>query len=326
MSQQVELADPLIYEITFRCGLGDTLMQLSAMEQAAKRLDVFPLFDVRAFAWHEVFEGLPFIRNVGWLGEHDPEMSSLQFSHFVDAGADSLSRYPYRVLGIDDIPLSERRIPYVLRPEEKVIGAELLVGAGWKGERVLFIQTNGSLTLKFWRENVRLAEIARSLGWFVVWTGDEHCMTGSGYLVPDGPGSLLGKVSGVRNLAGVLANVDCVVGFDSGLSYLAAALDTPVVILCGPIDASVLMNGVGAHTRWRMIRHDWAYACFALHGQTCRNIGPIVGAGPKGDWCPLRGGRPGADCVDSIRAETVWAAVVSLVSERKSFCTHSLKT
>lgn len=162
---------------------------------------------------------------------------------------------------------------------------QLLHGAGWDGARKIAVIAAGASkrqAIKMWT-NEGFAEIADRLSetMQVVFVGLEGV---------DGirrrlkrPGIDLTQKTNLLQLVGVLAHAALFVGVDSGVMHVAAALGVPVVALFGPTDPQATGPCGEGH---QIVRNRWW--CSPCHLKVC----------------PYQ-----HECLDSITADAVWAAI-----------------
>ena len=195
----------------------------------------------------------------GWLGEHDLLISCFGDGASPDgqrlAGAARVERASFlpirppegfdghllalwaHLLGMDAPALDPPGwgvSPALRRSADEMLSAAGVVGAD---EAVLLHPGSGSAE-KNWpiERYVALAEALRSVGWEVWWSlGPVEREQGMDRALQDrgAPGALLGPMT-LGELAGVLAASEVVVGNDSGVSHLAAAIGRRTVSLFGP--------------------------------------------------------------------------------------------
>ncbi len=167
----------------------------------------------------------------------------------------------------------------------------LLRGAGWDGERKIAIIAAGASkrqAIKKWTDE-GFAEIANRLSEIgqVVFVGVDS-IEGILQKVGKGGGAVpqfidLTKKTSLLQLVGVLSHAALFVGVDSGVMHVAAALGVPVVALFGPTDPQATGPGGAGH---QIVRNGWW--CSPCHLKVC----------------PYQ-----HECLDSITADEVWAAI-----------------
>lgn len=308
-SAPLAVVDGNVVRVVLWGGLGDNLMATAGMAALHERTDGEVRFDVFVHAFATMYEHLPFIRtvyqskrrNTGnprlFVPESTPNAITLQASQ-VDHPHDGQSAYAFRRLNVEDEPLEQRRMRYIVTHQERQEAFALLTEAGWRGEPLLGLQLHGWVPIKRWRHLPKLAELARRSGFFVVTLGHADPNGQGIYHTPNGPGNLVGKTPSVRHLAALQTWMSAWVGHDSGGTFLACAVDCPTVFLCGPVDVSVMMNGLGAHRHWRVVRDECARHCRVEDRPACSCEGSSQG---------------GCSCLDAITPERVWLEVLPLL-------------
>lgn len=302
-------------------GLGDVMMATAAMGAFSERHNAPACFDVFGPENLEVFRHLPFVNSVTpWAGSHESMIELLSPGYSDEPGLPN-TRYSFAVLDIDDTPPEKRFMRYIVTDTEQKNAKDILVERGWRGERLLVMQSNGGWKCKYWRGLVGLCDMARAAGWFVCWTGTPGRVQVEGYDTPRGEGSLVGVLN-LRQLAAVQSLASAWVGHESGGTYLATAVECPSVMLCGAYDGEEMLGYLGGQQGpWRVIRQNWLKKCGRERGLTCRGDQGFPFNDGSGSSCPHRKRigsdfynliGVGADCLDAIRAEDVWEAVKSI--------------
>lgn len=310
-------------------GLGDTMMATAAMGSFAERYNAPKCFDIYGAKNLEVFRHLPFVNTLNYMPHSCTTLIELLIT--VGASDDSITpngRYCYMELDIDDTPLDQRYMRYIVTGREQHEAEAILYEHGWRGEKLLTLQANGGWKNKYWKGLVGLARMARGEGWFVCWTGSAGRVQVEGYDTPDGQGSLIGALT-VRQLAALQSVSSAWVGQESGGTYLSIAVDCPSVMVCGPYDGEWMLQCFGGQKGpWRVIREDWLKKCGAERGLTCRGGNDAPCMGGIGAYCPHRMKQGstdwnligvGADCIDAISPERVWASVKEIAREPKDY-------
>lgn len=149
----------------------------------------------------------------------------------------------------------------------------------------------------FWRE---LAERAAGEGYEVVvpWASEEERVR-AGQVADGTPAQVLDRLP-LADLADELAAAALVVGVDSGLAHLAAALEVPTVVVYG--STSSALTGVRG-TRVRNLQAD--FPCSPCLSRVCRYHGP--GRFSRGE--PVV-----PACYATVTPEAVWTAAMELTS------------
>jgi heptosyltransferase-1 len=111
--------------------------------------------------------------------------------------------------------------------------------------------------------------------------------------------------SALADLVGALAAAELVIGVDSGLMHLSAALGVPTLGLYGPTDA-VLTGCRGAHAR--VLQSD--LACSPCMAQTCTRY--------QGDPLEWQGGIVTPPCFAPLNPERVWLEASALLNEART--------
>jgi Glycosyltransferase family 9 (heptosyltransferase) len=301
--------------VTWGLGLGDALMFGSAMGACWDR-DNDTRFIVYAASFHETLENLPWIMAVRKYDGQSVDALRIDMSCERADSEEGLVATSYHLFGLGDIPREERRLRYIVTEQETEEAKSILGSIGWRGEPLIVLQVHGGWIVKRWPGFNALAKQLRKEGFFVASVGMSNHINRQGYYAPDGPGSLLNRLS-VRQLAAVHSLASCYVGFESGGSYLAAAVGAPTVWLCGPHNPIGLLGALGGHDgTWIALRADWIAKCGRERGLTCREGFGYPHRG-VGEMCPHRKwGNFGADCIDSISVEQVMKCVREMVTCR----------
>ena len=144
-----------------------------------------------------------------------------------------------------------------------------------------------------WR---RLAALASAAGWRIrlPWATAQERLRAE-RIAAAAPGVEVLPGSGLDTLAVVASQAGAVVGVDTGLAHLAAALGVPSVTLYGPTDPE-LTGTLGERQRWLQAE----YPCAPCRGRVCARTSTRSEAPP---------------CYQGVPAERVWEAVRDLVVE-----------
>jgi len=172
-----------------------------------------------------------------------------------------------RVAGLQGRTEEDLDMELPLSAEEHAIGIEMLqdlprpcigVHIGWGPRRRKRQQEN---RLKGWKHSnfVRLISsiLERSKG-SVILTGSPDDAESTQQICRLLPVSRLRSIAGrtnVRQAAAVIKNLDLLVSVDSGPCHMAAALGTPLVVLCGPARLEQT-RPVSSHTPIRVVWHQ----------------------------------------------------------------------
>ena len=178
------------------------------------------------------------------------------------------------------------RLPIAPREDFGVTARTLIIAPGCK---------TGEMAAKRWPYFPQLAERFEDVA--IVGTEDDlRRSDGTAWPLPGHARSFLDKLT-LRETAEVLATAGLVVGNDSGLSHMAAAVGTPTVMLFGPTPhlslgqlpphVTVLRTGLECEPCWFRARFQ---ACAAqmhcLHRLTVetveRELRMLLGLGPEG--------------------------------------------
>ena len=145
-----------------------------------------------------------------------------------------------------------------------------------------------------WR---RLAVMAGALGWQIrlPWATLQERLRAE-RIAQAGPTSAVLPASRLDSLAALISESAAVVGVDTGLAHLAAALGVPSVSLYGAT-APELTGTVGEHQH--QLRAE--YPCAPCLRRTCREISTGAGSPP---------------CYSSLSAERVWVALQTVLNAR----------
>ena len=157
---------------------------------------------------------------------------------------------------------------------------------------------------KHWPEPywVELASQAIASGYRVLWpwyTPDERLRAER--LIAGSGGSLAPK-GGLDSMAKLLSGADGVVGVDSGLAHLAAALERPSISLYGPT-STVLTGAVGPLQQNLSANYD----CAPCLSRKCGKAAvPVRDLGPGSDNLPKEIYPP---CFTTVNPQQVWSSL-----------------
>lgn len=180
-----------------------------------------------------------------------------------------------------------RRAPAATRPPARP-RCLLLHGTTWESKL---------WPVPFWRE---IAERAAREGYEVAvpWGSEEERVRARQMV--DGTSAGLLDRRPLADLVEELSTAAVVVGVDSGLAHLAAALEVPTVVIYG--STSSALTGVRG-SRVRNLQAD--FACSPCLSRVCRY------QGPERTW---QGERVVPACYATVTPDVVWAAAVALTS------------
>lgn len=163
-------------------------------------------------------------------------------------------------------------------------------GIDWRRKVVCLATTPGGAkaALRIWDSGKwqQIADRLRESGALIV-------QLGSGRPLPlKGIGHVLTGQTTIREAAAILEKAACLITVDSGLSHLAAAVETPAVVLYGPVDPA---NRV--HESTKPVCAGTCRACWTKHVKPAE--------------CPQGHHK----CMQDITAEMVWDAYQSVKTE-----------
>ena len=210
----------------------------------------------------------------------------------------------YRELGLD-YPDSPDPIVCVITDQEKQESLEVLTALGIDASRpIVGLQMHGNWMAKNWARTSAACKILVHNGWQVVTFGTDS--TRSRYMDLEGVAHL--RDVPLRTAVAVISILDGMIGFDSGLSYAAAAVGTPCVCLFGPHDpGGLIFQGGGG--KLIAIRKRTPMMCKTEFGKSCREDGHI------GSHCVLRDGT-GGRCIDEISVHDVLKELETIVRRK----------
>lgn len=183
------------------------------------------------------------------------------------------------------------------------------VGGDAAGGREIVLAHGTTWQTKHWPETfwTTLAGLATARGFVPVlpWTAGER---GRAERVANAvPGARVCPPLDLDGIMGLLASSRGVVGVDSGLAHLAAALGRPTVMLFGPTDPS-LTGCRGPYAR----NLTAALACSPCRSRRCR-----LGARYLKRY---RGSRSGAPCLEAVEPARAWSALTDLMQRQYRDC------
>ena len=303
-------------------GLGDHLFALPALEEFHRRAG-YPCFDVFCCHMPELLRDMPYFAAVHTVPCRDlvPEWAggtnrykmipclTVGEGSGIDCGENVPPNYAFKLLEVDDMPYSQRRIMIHLRGQDRENAYSIAKELGWAGQPIVCVQMGGAMKSKhyshLWRLLCRLSEH----GYFAVWH-EVGQLTAFDYRRTNN--LVTRRLPSIRMLASLQSISFCHFGFDSGPSYLASAVECPSVILSGFTD----INGILGHLegmRWvHQIRRNWPYKCARQHGLSCRSFAGADSAGGV-EFCPVRGrwfgeatpDKLGCDCMDIVSVDEI---------------------
>jgi ADP-heptose:LPS heptosyltransferase len=292
-------------------GVGDNLMMTSGFAAFRRR---YPHVKISAYTsgWGDVLRHNPAVDEI-----HIDEKLPSKAVYFGWRNAtEGTSRAPYFLMGVPEELGRDPSLRYYIQPDEHEFACKLLREVGyndedWSGTSLdkegigwlVGVQMHGGWQTKNWKHVTELVEFLLRRGAYVVTFGTDGARTAE----LDKHERLL-RIDGRTNLRqaiGVIGVLDAFVGFDSGLSYAAAAVRSPVVALFGPHHPRGLIEDAQSHNM-TILRKRTPFMCFQEKGVSCRTDGGV------GSNCPFRNGETGADCLDEISASEVMKELLRL--------------
>lgn len=216
---------------------------------------------------------------------------------------------------------ADKRIRLFVTEEERHAARQKLLGwvqsgAGWTREleeellvrpiKLVGVQMHGNWRAKFWAHTADLAKRLLSDGWWVVALGNDEKKQ---VALPENPRMMHGRGMSLREVCALVGQMDAVVGFDSGVTWAASALETPAVCLFGPQDPRGYVLATGA-ANLATLRRRTPEQCLRERGVSCRH-------GGAGEHCPFRAelegqAALGGDCLDEITSDDVMAELAQM--------------
>jgi ADP-heptose:LPS heptosyltransferase len=278
-------------------GIGDTVMTTPALHAFRQRWPHIRIVAHHAWAAGEILQFNPDIDELVIYNSGDPNVLPETFDMMAGYGMEGAVRQAYQTLCVEDLTDEPRRVRYFLQREEHDAAVKLLAELGLPptAKRLVGIQLHGNWQAKNWSS---VGDLVRAVagrigeGWYPIVFGTDQ--------------ERMADISGVphvaitqqplRIAAAVIGLLDCLVGFDSGLGWLAVALRTPCISLWGPTNPRGYLLDVET-TNLVTIRKRVPDQCKEATGVSCRDF-------TSGARCPLRKGW-GADCIDEITVDEV---------------------
>jgi ADP-heptose:LPS heptosyltransferase len=283
-------------------GVGDALMMTAAIHEFKRQNP-----HVRIVCHHRW--------EAGRLWEHNADIDEVRIydpfqnpppPEVVDFGVcqtgEGTVRNVYALLGLECGEWEDRKFYYYVQEDERCAAISRLSAENLKNGWIVGIQQHGGFTAKNWKRTRALVNLLLKRGAWVLTFGQEkeRCLS-----MPKHPQLInLERKLSLREAIAVVSLCDAFVGFDSGLTYAAAAVETPIVALYGPHDARGLIADANV-PNMSVFRKRTPQDCEQRFGHSC------MVAGNWGSSCPLRAGC-GADCIDEIRATEVLAELEKL--------------
>jgi autotransporter strand-loop-strand O-heptosyltransferase len=209
-----------------------------------------------------------------------------------DARVSSLQDFASYILGV---PAIERRPDIVVADRERTIR-----------ERYVCIGTQASAQCKYWNNPGGWSALIKHLkacGYRVLCIDRdrESGVAGALNTIPEGAEDFTGDLP-LQARASLLANAEFFIGVAGGLSWLAWALRTPVVLISGYSHPKAEF-----HTPWRVINFRVCNSCY--------NDTTVEGDGGDFNWCPRHGDDERRfECTSAITPEQVRGLIEPLVA------------
>ena len=274
--------DPLTITVQSNIGFGDVVFVAKAIRAIR---EAWPETPVRATSQGGYGRLLAWCEDVdSWAGAPATDEGAIETGHIGNWGGDYVPDHLCRHFGVEYKGQQARfKIP------------EDALKAAWPAEfadmPLLCVVPHGGWISKRWSH---LAEfVAQAEEKFYVWCPGDDQLGSAKIRTPD-----------FMQAVAALPHCKALVGFDSGLTHVAIALGIPTVVLSGPTNAlGLALEGMPPNAVAIQTRDPNAGHCGPDH---CRMLN-------SGSSCPLRGGLPGADCLDEITPASVWQALRRII-------------
>lgn len=342
------LSGEIWIDLTNRCGTGDAIMItpfLSYLQMNANNWDntadvnvicktnnIADIFkyntDVNSIWIMESHPEIPTSKTLKKYYENTPTQreDEIPFDEILDRcyyfgdgfGIEGSPLYPFQLMHATY--MNDYKFKFVLTDDEKQAGLEKLKSHARndKGLPIIAYQAHGGWETKYRQSFEELAPMCKGMCEFVI-MGDlnefyKYKVIDNATWIPP---------SDIRDAASILYNCDAYIGFDSGLSFIAAALSIPSIVLYATHDPNLLIEANNNDGLIKVIQTGDPRECFAKTGTSCRDVrGDKLGFG--GVTCPLKMKDPnslksgrfwGAKCLDDINNHAMFKLIRELLIE-----------
>ena len=226
-------------------------------------------------------------------------------------GREGTVQYYYHELGLT-YPDRPDPLVLMLTEDENQEALEWLTGIDIDMSKpIIGLVLHGGWKSKYWARSAAACKILTRMGYQVLTFGidDERAKR------IDHPGVYHLHGLQIRTVAAVINQIDGMIGYDSGLSFVSSAVGTPIVCMYGPHDPAGLICQAGGGKLIAM-RKRAPSMCEDEFGKSCRTHGE------HGTHCVLREG-PGGKCIDEISVHEVIAELEKIV-KRKSVAPYTI--
>jgi ADP-heptose:LPS heptosyltransferase len=273
--------------------VGDTMMMTPAIEAFKNR---FPWINIHVHhGWDaaELLKYNPDIEDPIYrypLDQFTPDARLVDYG--IGNGGEEMIFAPFKELGLDKPDSVHLR--YYVQNTEIDDAIKYLQGAGLDTDSDLHlvgVQRHGNYKCKQWAYTDELIDKLIADGKTVIEFGSEKERMGE-----EKPGVVRVFSVPMRMLGAIIHLLDAIVTFDSGLAFIAAALDVPIVSIWGVNTPDKLLGACGENIVCIVKRNP--HRCFEERGTSCKHEG-------NSSVCPFREDGIGADCLDEITPQEV---------------------